>query len=114
MVIALLPALIPAFVTLTVFVGSAFVIVKPVLSSFDAPVVTLVTFKFGLSLTCTPVAVAVVVIFGSPVTATASPSFLIPVVPLSPVNVNPLLSTAVLASVPALISVFVAADRSKA
>ena len=104
----------PAFVTLTVFVGSAFVIVKPVVSSFDEPVVTLVTFKFGLSLTCTPVAVAVVVIFGSPVTATASPSFLIPVVPLSPVNVNPLLSTAVLASVPALISVFVAADRSKA
>ena len=33
LVIALLPALMPAFVTLTVFVGSAFVIVKPVVSS---------------------------------------------------------------------------------
>ena len=51
LVMVWLPALIPAFVTFTVFVGSALVIVKPVLSSFEAPVVTLVTFKFGLSLT---------------------------------------------------------------
>ena len=46
LVIAWLPAFMPAFVTLTVFVGSVFVIVKPVLSSLLLPAVTLSTVTF--------------------------------------------------------------------
>ena len=78
------------------------------------PAVRLVTFKLGFNLTCTPAAVAAVVILLSPVTATVSPNFLIPVVPLSPLKVKPVVSTAVLAAAPLAMSVFVCAARSTA
>ena len=76
LVIALLPALIPAFVTLTVFVVSAFVIVSPVVSSLLLPAVTLSTVRFLFnSISIFPDVPLVVIFPSAPITSTASPKF---------------------------------------
>ena len=65
--------------------------------------------------TSTPLGVALVVIFLlSPFTATLSPSFLTPVVPLSAVKVIPLLSTIFFAATPSAISALACCDKSTA
>ncbi|EPH31113.1 hypothetical protein L291_3716 [Acinetobacter guillouiae MSP4-18] len=111
LVMVLLPALIPALVTL----GPP-VIVNPLLSNLELPVVTLPAVpksKFGFNLTCTPSVVATVLIFVSPVMETVSPNFFVVLVAaVSPLKVKPVLSTAAFAATPLAMSVLVAAARS--
>ena len=110
LVILLFAASMPALVTL----GPP-EMVKPALLITVLPMVTLPAapkLMLGLSLIATPAAVASVVMLVSPITATASPNFLIPVVPLSPLKVRPVLSIASLASTPALMSSLVVCSKS--
>ena len=100
LVMALLPALMPSLLMVT---GPAVMLVKPVRVLFSS--------------TLRPSEVAAVVMLLSPFTATLSPSFLMPVVPLSPVKVKPLPAISAIsldAATPLAISALVSVDKSTA
>ena len=103
-VIANPPALIPVVLLITTPPTVTWSAVTPALLIVVLPVLTLPVVpksKFGFNLTCTPFAVATVLILVSPVMETVSPNFFVALVAaVSPLKVKPVLSTAVLASTP--------------
>ena len=103
-VIANPPALIPVVLLITTPPTVTWSAVTPALLIVVLPVLTLPAApksKFGFNLTCTPLVVATVLMFVSPVMETVSPNFFVVLVAaVSPLKVKPVLSTAVFASTP--------------